>query len=115
MIRTAALTDEITVFPMVSPTTDRYGNAVEERAAGVTIPARVEPLRSPRGDIELKGGRDTFVSEYTAYTQPCAALTGTAEVEWNGDLYEVQGRPKPFSHLLGGQSHVETYLRRIEG
>lgn len=115
MIRTACLTDTVVVFPTESTETDRYGDEVESRGEGVTIPARVEPLRSPKGDIELTVGRDTVISEYTLFSQPCTALTATAEVEWRGELYEVVADPKGFSHLLGGPSHVETYLRKIEG
>jgi hypothetical protein len=111
MIRPWTLTDEVTVYPMESTETDRYGNEVEGKGKGVTIRARVEPLR----DIELQEGRDTFISLYTLYTAPCDELTGTAVVEWDSDEWEVLGEPKSFKHINNQPSHVETYIRRIEG
>ena len=115
MLVGALLTDTITIYPTLSTKTDRYGNEVKSKGGGVTVAARVEPLRSPRGDVELLQQRDTLISEYTAYTRPCPSLDAYATVEWQGEIYEVAGEPKEFTEAMGGISHVETYLRIIEG
>jgi hypothetical protein len=114
MLWSGLLNETVTVYPMEDGATDRYGNAAKRRGTPVNLRARVEPLRSPRGDVELEDQRDTFISEYTMYTQPSDALTGTSELTWKGEDYQVIGTPKPFTGLLG-PTHLETYIRRITG
>jgi hypothetical protein len=114
MLWSGLLNEQVTIIPITEGGADRYGNPSKVEGIPVTVQARVEPLRSPKGDLELLSQRDTLITEYTLFTLPNDALTGTSEVEWNGEVYQVNGHPKPSSGFLG-PSHVETYLRRIEG
>jgi hypothetical protein len=114
MLWTGLLNEQVTIYPIEDGTPDRYNNPSKVKGTPVTVQARVEPLRSPKGDIELLDQRDTVITEYTLFCLDTPALTPTSEVEYKGVVYQVNGAPKVLSGFLG-PSHTETYLRLIEG
>jgi hypothetical protein len=111
MIAVGLLADTITVYPVTQGDDKGYGSHSKTKGSAVILRAQVEPVSVK----EDESGRDTFTTEYVAFTLPSAALTGTSEVVWDGDSYEVVGEPKQFNSLLGGPHHFETLIRRVEG
>lgn len=112
MILGMLLPDTIVVFAQEGEPsgTSIFGDPEYDEAAGVAIPAHLEPLDATEDEVN----RDVRLNRYRVTTELAASLDGLAEVEWRGRRYSVQGEPKLLSSYRGPH-HYEFEIRGVEG
>lgn len=108
---TELLIDTITVFNQSEGAADRYGNAVMEPDSGTDYAARVQSLKEVEDE---SGKRDSRTSIKEVIAEPACTLTALSYVIWDGDRYEVFGRPRPIEDGVG-LHHWEFHMRGVEG
>lgn len=71
----------------------------------------------PRGtSTETVAGQDTVIIGYSALLPPATDVLATDQIQWAGDLYEVEGEPGRYqSPLTGTQPGILVALRRVTG
>lgn len=104
------LHDRVTILTMEAGTPDRYNRPVLTEVARKTYRAKVVD----KATVEKTSDRDTTTNDFMVILPRSAKITATDRVLWEGDLYEVVGRPEvkrrgPSVH------HLEAIIRRVEG
>lgn len=65
---------------------------------------------------EAIAGTDQLTADITFYLPYGTDITYLSEVDWNGDTYQVQGRPRAFrSCFTGTEGVTEVYGRLVSG
>jgi hypothetical protein len=93
--------------------TDRYGDTTKDYGAAIRTTTKGWMAHGATNEIE--GNRETDVSIWRLYiVNPFISITAQDRVEFDGSIFEVQGKPikakKP-----SGVHHIEAILRLVEG
>jgi hypothetical protein len=91
-------------------TSDPYGNA--DRDWSTATSHQVDNCSvQPQEGREETVGRETVVSRWRIYAPDGTDLLATDRVEWDGDLYEVDGEVQRWD--FPPLSHITAMLRRV--
>lgn len=104
------LHDQITRHRNGEVVTDPYGNPVGdwEDPTSVTYPAEVQPL-SATEDVVDQQRTDT---RWRLWLGPTADLLATDRVEWDGQMYEIEGDVERWKQR-GTLHHLKAILVKI--
>src|SRR5881392_4176483 len=110
------LVDDVTVV-RPGTTTDRYGNSSKDWTAATSEP--VKAWISQRNTTEDPGtsgtgGREGQLSDWVVYFDPDVIVTAGDRVMWEGDTFEVVGKPLP-GKTPRGPHHTEATVRLVTG
>ena len=104
------------VIVRAATTTDRYGNTVSDWED--TTRTTVDGWVAQTGTDEGVGDRQHVTSTWAVFLPAGTDLEPGDRVEWQGDTFEVHGRPnraRRAGRTRGGVHHVEAELRTVEG
>lgn len=92
--------------------TDRYGNLTKDW----TNPTRttVRGWVARRSETEVVDGREAEVSDWVVFLPTGTVITGGDRVEWNGNVFEVNGPPNE-AWTPRGPHHIEAQLSAVTG
>lgn len=111
-MRTAALTDEITIYPQAGGDDEpEFGVPNREDDDPVVVPALVASLDATEDEIN----REVRLNRYSVTLAGDVDLKGIDEIEWKGLRYRVIGEPRMLTSYRGELDHLEVEIRREAG
>lgn len=91
---------------------DRHGDPLPGDPAEVQVSGC---SMQPAASVESLDGGDTVSSAWDLFLPPGVIITALHRVRWRGDLYEVDGEPRPWDDERGRPHHIEAQVRRVTG
>ena len=105
----------VTVHRYTLGAADAHGNAAESWVADVA-PTLVHAVAPGASAEALQTGRDVSKVAWTVYAPTGTVVAARDRIEWQGDLYHVDGEPRDYTHgPFGRFGGVVLELRRTEG
>lgn len=111
------LADEA-VIVRPATTVDRYGNTTLDWATATSTTVKTRISQRSADELATAGGgsqgRTGEQSTWIMYVEPDVTISAADHVEWEGDTFEVVGKPLP-AKTPRGLHHYECQLRLIVG
>lgn len=86
---------------------DRAGADVAADVPGCSV--------QPGSSTEQTGQGDLAVTNLTVFLPPGTGVLVTDRVQWDGQVYEVDGTPQRWRDPSGAESHVQVQLKLVQG
>ena len=110
------LVDDVTVV-RPGTTTDRYGNSQPDWATATSEAVKAwisQRNRTEDPGTSGTGGRQGELSDWVVYFQPDVDITAGDRVVYDGDTFDVIGKPLP-GKTPRGPHHLECTVRLVAG
>lgn len=105
------LSEAVQIIPTSDGVVDEYNVETSVEGVPVTYRGRVEQ----RSATERTDTGDVQMSDWVAYLEPGAQVTGRDIVVYGGARFEVVGPPNHQSSPFGRLGHIELSLRHVAG
>ena len=111
---TNLLIHNITIFNLVSGSTDRYGNETQVFDSGTAAVARVQQLDVGGQARERLGDRDTTSTWFEVFALPSVTVNAYSHIVWGSKRLAVDGQPK-LVYDGSGPHHYEIMAKETVG
>lgn len=106
------MTDSVTI---VKPAyiTDEFGDTIKDWTTATRI--NTKGWMSHGSTTEINGGQETSITVWRVYLKDNANVNRFDRIEYDGDTFEIQGKPIKAKRPGSTTHHIECTLNLIEG